>query len=128
MLGASLVGICTPIIYYGYQRITKIIEQIDHFMERKNHESKDIIGIASPYVGDIEEFGKLIVQRQVPKDALTINVNSEKCTGCGRCAVCNYGAIVMEDKLPQIALNLCERCGVCESICPTNAIIIQKSA
>lgn len=128
MLGASLVGICTPIIYYGYQRITKIIEQIDHFMERKNHESKDIIGIASPYVGDIEEFGKLIVQRQVPKDALTINVNSEKCTGCGRCAVCNYGAIVMEDKLPQIDLNLCERCGVCESICPTNAIIILKSA
>ena len=128
MLGASLVGICTPIIYYGYQRITKIIEQIDHFMERKNHESKDIIGIASPYVGDIEEFGKLIVQRQVPKDALTINVNSEKCTGCGRCAVCNYGAIVMDDKLPQIDLNLCERCGVCESICPTNAIIIQKSA
>ena len=128
MLGASLVGICTPIIYYGYQRITKIIEQIDHFMERKNHESKDIIGIASPYVGDIEEFGKLIVQRQVPKDALTINVNSEKCTGCGRCAVCNYGAIVMEDKLPQIDLNLCERCGVCESICLTNAIIIQKSA
>ena len=128
MLGASLVGICTPIIYYGYQRITKIIEQIDHFMERKNHESKDIIGIASPYVGDIEEFGKLIVQRQVPKDALTINVNSEKCTGCGRCAVCNYGAIVMDDKLPQIDLNLCERCGVCDSICPTNAIIIQKSA
>ncbi len=129
MIGASLVGICTAIIYYGYNRITKIIQQIDSFMEGKRYENiKDIIKIASPYVGDIQEFGKLIAQRQVPKDALTISVEPEKCTGCGKCTVCTYGAVVMEDGIPKIDLNLCERCGVCESLCFPGAIIIRESA
>lgn len=129
MLGASLVGICTAVIYYGYSRLTKIIKEIEHFTEEKRHENiKEIIGIASPYVGDIEAFGKFIVERQVPKEALTISVDIEKCTGCRKCIVCTYGAIVMEDSIPKIDLNLCERCGVCESICPTDAIFIQESA
>lgn len=128
MLGASMVGICTAVIYYGYNRITRIVEQIDHFMEEQGYENmKDLLGMASPYVGDLQEFGKLIAQRQVPKEALTIWVEAEKCTGCRRCTVCTYGAITMEDRTPEINSNLCERCGVCESICPTSAIIIQKS-
>jgi heterodisulfide reductase subunit A-like polyferredoxin len=97
-------------------------------MEGKGYEDlKDIFGIASPYVGDLEEFGRLIAQRQVPREALSIKVEEEKCTNCGRCTVCTYGAVVMEDKVPKIDLTLCERCGVCESRCPTGAIIIQGS-
>ena len=98
-------------------------------MEEKAYENiKEITGIASPYVGDIEEFGKLIAQRQVSKETLTICVESEKCTGCGKCTVCTYGAIDMEHRIPRIDLALCERCGVCESICPADAITIGKLA
>ena len=129
MLGASLVGVCTSVMYHGYGRITKIIREINHFMEEKAYENiKEITGIASPYVGDIEEFGKLIAQRQVSKETLTICVESEKCTGCGKCTVCTYGAIDMEHRIPRIDLALCERCGVCESICPADAITIGKLA
>lgn len=129
MLGASLVGICTVIIYHGYKKMTKIIQEIDHFMEKKGHENiKAIIGIASPYVGDLEEFGKMIARMDLPKDALTVSVDLEKCNGCKKCAVCNYGAIVMKDRIPEINLDICERCGTCEAICPSGAITIQKSA
>jgi dihydropyrimidine dehydrogenase (NAD+) subunit PreA len=129
MLGASLVGICTVVMYRGYKTITKIVDQIDQFMEQKKYQNmRDIIGIASPHVGDLQQFTSMIVEGQVPRDALTITVESEKCTGCKRCTVCTYGALVIEDKIPKIDLEICERCGVCESLCPTNAISITKSA
>ncbi|NLN60258.1 MAG: 4Fe-4S binding protein [Deltaproteobacteria bacterium] len=51
-----------------------------------------------------------------------------KCTKCGRCLVCNYGAMTIENKTPRIDLTLCERCGVCESLCPVDAIMIQRPA
>lgn len=129
MLGASLVGICTAVIYYGYERITKIIQEFDNFMERKGYEDvNDIFGVASPYVGDLQEFGKLILERQASKEALTIRVEEEKCIRCGRCTVCIYDAVIMEDEVPKIDLTLCERCGVCESLCPTDAIVIERPA
>jgi heterodisulfide reductase subunit A-like polyferredoxin len=40
------------------------------------------------------------------------------------CASCIYGAIVMEDKLPRIDLEACERCGACVTLCPTEALSI----
>jgi dihydroorotate dehydrogenase/Pyruvate/2-oxoacid:ferredoxin oxidoreductase delta subunit len=127
MLGASLVGICTAVIYYGYQRISKIIKEFDEFMERKGFRTiEDILGVASPYVGDLQAFGRLVQQRQVPRETVTIEIDYAKCTKCGRCLVCNYGAMTMENKTPRIDLTLCERCGVCESLCPVDAIMIQR--
>ncbi|MDY6843781.1 MAG: hypothetical protein SVW57_06800 [Thermodesulfobacteriota bacterium] len=128
MIGATLVGICTAIIYHGYKRISKITQQVGSFVAGSRYENiEDIIGIASPYVGNIREFGEMIARRQVPREALTIHLEPEKCTGCGKCAVCTYGAIRMEDKMPRIDLSLCERCGVCESLCLSGAIFIRTS-
>lgn len=129
MLGASLVGICTVVMYQGYRAITNIVNQVDGFMQNGKHGSvKDIIGIASPHVADLQQFVNMIVERQVPRDAVTLSIDTEKCTGCSKCAVCTYGAMNIENRVAKVDLGLCERCGVCESICPKGAISITKAA
>lgn len=53
-------------------------------------------------------------------------VDVEKCTGCKVC-ITQFGcpAIVWreEDKKAAIDLTLCDACGVCEQVCPLNAIL-----
>ncbi len=51
-------------------------------------------------------------------------VNSERCTGCGRCvSVCPVQAISL-DFAGRATVNtaLCQSCGVCASQCPVQAI------
>jgi MinD superfamily P-loop ATPase len=50
-------------------------------------------------------------------------INSEKCTGCGRCAeVCVYNALAVVNKQVIFFKELCHACGSCALNCPENAI------
>ena len=53
------------------------------------------------------------------------DIDIDDCNGCGLCANCIHGGISMQDGEPLTHLELCVRCGVCESICPTDAITMQ---
>ena len=55
------------------------------------------------------------------------SVSEDLCSGCRICeAVCEYGAIKMEEKdgklVSTVLEALCKGCGVCGSSCPTGAI------
>lgn len=51
-----------------------------------------------------------------------IQVDREKCTGCGACAaVCPNGAIHMEEGRPILDAEACVFCGKCTRFCPTGA-------
>ncbi len=51
------------------------------------------------------------------------SVDTETCTGCGRCAeVCRFGAVQMEHESAHIDTASCEGCGYCARICPAQAI------
>ena len=57
-------------------------------------------------------------------------VNSERCTGCGRCvSVCPAQAISL-DPAGRAVVNtaLCQSCGVCASQCPVQAISLVMPA
>lgn len=126
MCGVDLVGICSIIMYRGYKVIGGILKGMDDFMERKGYKSiEDIRGIAVNHVNNYLEFPEFMGQRMVAKEAMKTIINSEKCNSCGKCSVCTYGAITMEADFPKVDLELCERCGVCQSICPTEAIAIR---
>jgi ferredoxin len=60
-----------------------------------------------------------------------IEVNHDKCTGCGFCAkVCPADALFLESKHPQMrppGVNECMGCGDCMAICPEGAIVLAKS-
>ena len=51
-----------------------------------------------------------------------MQVDREKCTGCGACAaVCPNGAIHMEEGRPTLDAEACVFCGKCTRFCPTGA-------
>ena len=51
-----------------------------------------------------------------------MQVDREKCTGCGACAaVCPNGAIHMEEGRPILDAEACVFCGKCTRFCPTGA-------
>lgn len=54
-----------------------------------------------------------------------MQVNKEKCVGCGCCAsgICPMDAIKIVDGKSEIDQTKCVNCGTCASMCPLNAIM-----
>lgn len=49
-----------------------------------------------------------------------------KCTKCGKCVnACQFNALKMDKKGPELNNFLCEGCGACEIICPVKAISLK---
>ena len=56
---------------------------------------------------------------------MTINIDLEKCTGCGSCEpVCPFGIIEVVDEKAQVKEG-CNLCGACVEACPEDAITIE---
>ncbi|MBN2466683.1 MAG: 4Fe-4S binding protein [Deltaproteobacteria bacterium] len=109
-----------------YKRVTDGIRKIDDFLLGPNHNVR--VKKKYPRSTEIQKMKRLIAKRRLPKEALSITVDPQKCTKCMKCDICSYDALVMESGIPRIILGLCPRCGVCESKCPTAAIRIQIAA
>jgi len=62
--------------------------------------------------------------RWVGESGAFIQVDTEKCTGCGRCLmVCLAGCFeVIEKKARVRSLEWCMECSACWYICPENAV------
>lgn len=65
---------------------------------------------------------------QYLRNVVTLNLDTDKCVGCGRCAeVCPHGVFAIEDKKARIIdRDLCMECGACQNNCPTDAISAGK--
>jgi len=67
--------------------------------------------------------GVLMWNRVFRTEAINSVINPEFCTGCGICeSLCPYGAIVMEERKARSIEALCKGCGNCSAACPTHAI------
>ena len=60
----------------------------------------------------------------VQAEAITSNVDHEKCSGCATCVeICPYGAMIVNDEgLAETILAACKGCGSCAASCPERAI------
>lgn len=107
MLGASTVQICTSIMLKGHEHIGKIIKDLEEWMDQHQHKSfQEIRGIAlaslksfeeikvEPYVSRVknecnkqcfEQCAKVCIYQAIEKQGSRLQVNQEKCTGCGLC-------------------------------------------
>jgi ferredoxin len=61
------------------------------------------------------------------KNVVTLNLNAEKCYGCGTCLeVCPHGVFVRENgKVAIQDRDACMECGACAINCPAGALQVQ---
>ncbi len=118
MLGATTVQLCTAVMWNGYECITKIIKDLDQWMDEKGYQSFDQIrGIALKDITTVEELAKLPAKHAA--------VDSSKCTNCGLCQkVCMYRAISEKDGVRVVDAAKCDGCGVCQQLCPLGAVAL----
>jgi len=128
--GASSVQVCTATLVEGVEVGSEYLRDIEAWMENKGHKSiREIQGIIadknklrpdpSKFVADVAQ----VSGGPIPK--VRLKVEKEKCNDCRWCeACCFHLAIKMEDKAPVIDDRLCEVCGMCVAICPTEALSI----
>jgi len=118
MLGATTVQSCTAVMWNGYSMITRILKDLEDYMDRKGYKSFDEIrGIALDRIAPVEELAKL-----PPKFA---KIDPDKCTTCGICKkVCFYRAIEEGSDTYVVDPSLCDGCGLCPQMCPVDAITL----
>jgi len=115
MWGASFPSICSGVLWYGFDLITKLNEEIKKYCEQMG-------------ISDIGEIAGKSLQYFAPSDEVElkdgiVEIDREKCTGCGKClkpAHCD--ALSFVDEKAQVDLNKCIRCGICRELCPVEAI------
>jgi Pyruvate/2-oxoacid:ferredoxin oxidoreductase delta subunit len=127
MCGARLVGLHTAIQYHGHGLFAQILQDISSFLDRKGLRLKEIEGAAVAKIVDQEAHEAWMRERDLADSQIKPVVDMEKCNGCSRCANCIHGGISMQDGQPVLHLDLCVRCGICESICPEEAIALERT-
>jgi NAD-dependent dihydropyrimidine dehydrogenase PreA subunit len=62
------------------------------------------------------------------KNVVTLELNVNKCLGCGRCLeVCPHGVFAADDMKVRIKdKDACIECGACAKNCPLNAISVKS--
>ena len=61
------------------------------------------------------------------KNVVTLELNTSKCIGCGRCLeVCPHAVFGLEDAKASLCdRDACMECGACAKNCPTDAITVE---
>lgn len=117
MWGASLVTMCTSIMWYGWNIAGNVVRGIETYIERINANYQDIIGKSLQYL-------RYSIDLKASKGWAT--VDSEKCNGCGKCKQPGHcDAVSIKNKKSVIESEKCLGCGICAALCPTGAITLK---
>lgn len=74
--------------------------------------------------GMVPKSIEVFVNKKLAGKPIVVN---NKCIGCGECSrVCPPQVINMENKLPNIDLDVCIRCFCCHELCPKKAIKVRR--
>ena len=119
MLGATTVQTCTAVMWNGYAQITKIVNDLDKWMDRKGYVSLDEIrGIALKDITTVEKLATL--------PAKYAQIDSDVCIRCGKCQKsCFYRAISIREGSCSVDRKQCDGCGLCAQLCPKQAITLE---
>jgi dihydroorotate dehydrogenase (fumarate) len=116
LVGANAVQVCSAVYLMGYEVLTRIIEGIKDFMERKGYENID------QFRGNA--LGKILKTEEVFREHIYVaKINPDKCTNCGLCyRSCMYWAIAKGADRHEVIAERCDGCGLCVEVCPADAV------
>lgn len=120
MLGARICEFSSGLLWKGTGLIAQSIKFLNNYMDEMGYTRvEDFIGLGVPHIQPVETLD----WRQ--EDFLAVT-DEETCNLCGRCARSICMARTIEKDPPRIALDsrYCIGCGLCQAICPENAVRI----
>jgi len=118
MWGATLVTVCTSLMWYGWELIGETLRGMEAFMHAEGYR-------------DYEELVGRSLQQFRAAEALQPQtgaawVNEDLCTGCGYCLKPGHcDAITLEGGLARVEPSRCLGCSICVALCPVGALSMQ---
>lgn len=114
MWGADMVTVCTSVMWYGWDVVTKMVRGIEEYCRVHDTTCEAITGSALQHLRSSSQLEAL---------AGYPYIDAKKCVGCGRCAKPGHcDAIEMVDGRPSVIPENCLGCGICMGLCPKDAI------
>jgi dihydropyrimidine dehydrogenase (NAD+) subunit PreA len=115
MWGASLVAVCSAVMWWGFEVVKEITEGIKDFMREEG------------YADWLEFSGKALKYLTTPDKMRfckgAARVDEELCIGCGECLKPGHcDAITMREDKARVDEEKCVACGICPGLCPVGAI------
>ena len=122
LLGNKAVQLQLACMTEGYDVFKRINDQIVQFMAAKNiNDLEEIRGKVLPQLKPIKEIPP------VAKGEVMVNVIEDLCTGCGKCQLCMWGVLQLEDGVAKVAYpDNCHGCGWCVGFCSSQALQIVR--
>ncbi|EFV02595.1 dihydropyrimidine dehydrogenase [Pseudoramibacter alactolyticus ATCC 23263] len=117
MLGAENLQVTTAVMQYGYRIVEDMISGLSHFMEDHGIDRlRDLVGVALKNIISAEELDRSY--------KVLVQINEDKCVGCGRCYVSCYDgghqAIQFDSQARRATIDedKCVGCHLCLNVCP----------